>query len=142
MDISKHSVNYERRESLNRWLRGNLLVLSRDYYEAPCADCVPKVSAKKVHVTPTWQKCHFTPPPPPPTHTQNVKLAFLDRSWDSRFKILTSCLCKSSVNRAENKAFELRDLPLLTTYLLLQHKHQINNCFSMRLCMSTSLATS
>ena len=44
----------------------NLLVSSGDYCEAPCADRVPKVSAKYWQVTPTWHKCYFTLLPHPP----------------------------------------------------------------------------
>ena len=35
------------------------LVSSRDYCETHCTDRVPKVSAKKCHITPNWHKCHF-----------------------------------------------------------------------------------
>ena len=66
-----------------------------------------------------FSKCHFTltsanliyyPPPPPPPQQKCTVGIF------GQIKILTSCLCKCTVNRAENKVFELCDLPLLTTY--------------------------
>ena len=73
------------------------------------ADRVPKVSAKKCQVTPTWHNCHFTPPAPSkwkvcifrqiltsrlqifkvplyPLPSPNTKLAFVDRSWDQDFR--------------------------------------------------------